>query len=296
MKSRLSSTVWLLVIWVAVAAGGASLLAFYAGTHANGTGIGDAAGMPTNASTALIAAVGLCATAALSLVMVLTKSVLTPVEKLAEFSERFANGDNRVKIEISARDEFGAIADNLNRSVAKISTAVNNQQVQESLQRSITDLLNVINQVARGDLTLRGKVTNDALGNVVDSVNYMLDNFSKVLERVRKAAVDVNASAGAILVAADQMTTGATQQDQEITEYFVGGGRVDRVDEASVEQRRSQRGSSAARARCGRARQPLGARYARRHAAHSSIGAGDGEENQVAGRPLAGNFGNHQRD
>ena len=254
MKSRLSSTVWLLVIWVAVAAGGASLLAFYAGTHANGTGIGDAAGMPTNASTALIAAVGLCATAALSLVMVLTKSVLTPVEKLAEFSERFAAGDNRVKIEISARDEFGAIADNLNRSVAKISTAVNNQQVQESLQRSITDLLNVINQVARGDLTLRGKVTNDALGNVVDSVNYMLDNFSKVLERVRKAAVDVNAERRRDFGGRGSDDYWRDAAGSGNHEYFVGRGRADRFDEASVQQRRGQRGSSAAGARCGRAR------------------------------------------
>jgi methyl-accepting chemotaxis protein len=245
MKSRLSSTVWMLVIWVAVAAGGAALLAFYAGSHSNGAGIGDAAGMPASASSALIAAAGLAVTAALSLIVVLSKSVLTPVEKLAEFSERFASGDNRAKIEINSNDEFGAISENLNRSVSKISTAVNNQQVQESLQRSITDLLNVINQVARGDLTLRGKVTNDALGNVVDSVNYMLDNFSKVLERVRKAAVDVNASAGAILVAADQMTTGATQQDQEITntssaveELTVSMKQVSNNAEASAEAAR----------------------------------------------------------
>src|SRR5208282_5366699 len=123
----------------------------------------------------------------------------------------------KARADVSSSDEFGYIAENLNRAVAKVSKASSNQEANEALQRSITDLLNVINQVARGDLTLRGKVTNDALGNVVDSVNYMLDNFSKVLERVRKAAVDVNASAGAILVAADQMTTGATQQDQEIT-------------------------------------------------------------------------------
>jgi methyl-accepting chemotaxis protein len=245
MKSRLSSTVWFLVIWSAMAAVGAAALAFYAGAHSNGAGIGDAAGMPPAASSALIAALGLAVTAALSTVVVLTRRVLTPVEKLAEFSERFAAGDNRAKIEIAAKDEFGAIAENLNRSIVKISSAVSNQQVQESLQRSITDLLNVINQVARGDLTLRGKVTNDALGNVVDSVNYMLDNFSKVLERVRKAAVDVNASAGAILVAADQMTTGATQQDQEITntssaveELTVSMKQVSNNAEASAEAAR----------------------------------------------------------
>ena len=114
-------------------------------------------------------------------------------------------------------NELGLIADNLNRAVAKVSKATSNQEANDALQRSITDLLAVINQVARGDLAQRGKVTNDALGNVTDSINYMLDNFSKVLERVRKAAMEVTACSNNILVAADEMQAGATQQDQEIT-------------------------------------------------------------------------------
>src|SRR6202012_1943365 len=43
------------------------------------------------------------------------------------------------------------------------------------------------------------------------------DNFAKVLERVRKAAVDVQSSANEILIASEEMSTGAIQQDQEIT-------------------------------------------------------------------------------
>ena len=106
-------------------------------------------------------------------------------------------------------------------------------------------MLNIINQVARGDLTMRGKVTNDALGNVADSVNYMLDNFTKVLERVRKAAMEVTACANKILVAADEMTAGATQQDQEITntssaveELTVSMKQVSNNAEASAEAAR----------------------------------------------------------
>jgi len=92
-----------------------------------------------------------------------------------------------------------------------------NQEAQESLQKSVTEFLTITSQIARGDLTLRGRVTSDALGNVVDSVNYMLDNFCKVLERVRKAAVDVQSSANEILIASEEMSSGAIQQDQEIT-------------------------------------------------------------------------------
>jgi twitching motility protein PilJ len=73
----------------------------------------------------------------------------------------------------------------------------------------------------------------------------MLDNFTKVLERVRKAAIDVSTSANQILDAADDMTAGATQQDQEITntssaveELTVSMKQVSNNAEASAEAAR----------------------------------------------------------
>jgi twitching motility protein PilJ len=99
--------------------------------------------------------------------------------------------------------------------------------------------------VARGDLTLRGKVTNDALGNVADSINFMLDNFTTVIERVRNAAVEVSTNANRILVATDEMNTGTGQQDQEITntssaveELTVSMKQVSNNAEASAEAAR----------------------------------------------------------
>jgi twitching motility protein PilJ len=126
-----------------------------------------------------------------------------------------------------------------------LQRSTRDQAAQESLQRSVTEFLTIVSQIARGDLTLRGKVTNDALGNVVDSVNYMLDNFSKVLERVRKAAIDVQANASDILISSEQMATGANQQDQEITntssaveELTVSMKQVSNNAEASAEAAR----------------------------------------------------------
>src|SRR5271163_977755 len=241
MKARLSSTVWLLVFWVTLLLIAAVGFSYYAGSHS----AADAAAVPGGPNGALVGAIILALVAVISLVYVLTKRVLGPVDELAKFSERVVSGDVRARAEINSDDEFGFIAENFNRSAAKVAHAVTNQQAQDSLQRSITDLLNTINQVARGDLTIRGKVTNDALGNVVDSVNFMLDNFTKVLERVRKAAVDVSGSANQILDAADDMTAGATQQDQEITntssaveELTVSMKQVSNNAEASAEAAR----------------------------------------------------------
>ncbi|MGD0955518.1 MAG: HAMP domain-containing methyl-accepting chemotaxis protein [Candidatus Acidiferrales bacterium] len=245
MKARLSTTIWLLVFWATLALFGVLGLAYHAGRESGGLSILDAPSLPGGASGALLAAVVLALVGALSLVFVLSKRVLKPLGDIAKFSERLVAGDSRARADIATDDEFALIAENLNRSAAKVAQAVTNQQAQDSLQRSITDLLNTINQVARGDLTIRGKVTNDALGNVVDSVNFMLDNFSKVLERVRKAAIDVSTSATQILGAADDMTAGATQQDQEITntssaveELTVSMKQVSNNAEASAEAAR----------------------------------------------------------
>ncbi|HEX4004164.1 MAG TPA: HAMP domain-containing methyl-accepting chemotaxis protein [Candidatus Acidoferrales bacterium] len=245
MKSRLSTTIWMLVLWATVALFGVLGLAYHAGKESGGLALTDIGSLPSGASGPLLAAVGLALAGALSVIFVLSGRVLKPLGNLASFAERLAAGDARARAEVGGDDEFAFIAENLNRSAAKVTQAMTNQQAQESLQRSITDLLNTINQVARGDLTIRGKVTNDALGNVVDSVNFMLDNFTKVLERVRKAAIDVSTSANQILEAADDMTAGATQQDQEITntssaveELTVSMKQVSNNAEASAEAAR----------------------------------------------------------
>ncbi|HWG58121.1 MAG TPA: methyl-accepting chemotaxis protein [Candidatus Acidoferrales bacterium] len=245
MKARLSSTMWFLIFGTAAALFGVLGLAFHAGRNSGGLSLADAAALPSSSSGPLLLAVAVAVGAALWLMFMLSKRFIKPADELAKFSERFVAGDSRARAEIDSRDEFGVIAENFNRSVAKVAHAITNQQAQDSLQRGITDLLNTINQVARGDLTIRGKVTNDALGNVVDSVNFMLDNFTKLLERVRKAAIDVSSSANQILDAADDMTAGATQQDQEITntssaveELTVSMKQVSNNAEASAEAAR----------------------------------------------------------
>jgi methyl-accepting chemotaxis protein len=245
MKSRLSSTIWTLVVLNGIVLAAVIALAYNAGRQSGNVSILDFAALPSAAGGGAAFAVGLALLVTIILAWRLGGGLLSPVTELAKFSERLAVGDPKARVEVTATNELGYIADNLNRAVAKVSKAANNQESSDALQRSITELLTVINQVARGDLSLRGKVTNDALGNVADSVNYMLDNFTKVLERVRKAAMEVTACSNNILVAADQMQAGATQQDQEITntssaveELTVSMKQVSNNAEASAEAAR----------------------------------------------------------
>jgi methyl-accepting chemotaxis protein len=181
MKSRLSSTIWTLVLINALVLFGVLWLAYSAGRQSNGASMLDFGSLPSGASGSVVFALFLVLGAVVLFAWRLNSSFVGPVQELAQFSERLAAGDPRARVEVDSNNELGYIAENLNRAVARVSKATSNQEASDHLQRSITELLTVINQVARGDLTLRGKVTNDALGNVADSINYMLDNFTKVL-------------------------------------------------------------------------------------------------------------------
>ena len=217
MKGRLNSTLWMMVGVNAVAFLAVLWLAYHAGSMSHGVGIIDAPSVSGSAGVFLVIALALCVGVVAFTVFRIANRVLDPVKRLSEFSERLALGDYRTRATVDSADDFGFIAEQLNRAAENSSRAVFNQEAQENLQKSVTEFLTIVSQIARGDLTLRGRVSNDALGNVVDSVNYMLDNFAKVLERVRKAAIDVQSSANEILIASEQMSTGAIQQDQEIT-------------------------------------------------------------------------------
>ncbi len=149
MKSRLSSTIWTLVVFTGLALFGIVGLAFHAGREANGNSLLDFASLPSGASGGVILAALLALAVAVFLGWRLSTGVVTPVKQLAEFSERLAAGDARARSDIQSDNELGYISENLNRAVAKVAKSNTNQEASEALQRSITELLAVINQVAR---------------------------------------------------------------------------------------------------------------------------------------------------
>ena len=241
MKDRLSRTLRILML-----TGMAGLflvlgLAYRAGSISGGRSLMDLHAFPQQAGITLAAAASLAVILSFGLMLVLGRRVMRPVAELTQYSEKLANGDADASVKLTAKDDFGVIVENFRRAAVKVS----NPESQAALQKSISQFLTVISQVARGDLRLRAKGSNDALGNVAGALNSMLDNFTQVLERASRAASDVSTSASQILVAAEEMAMGATQQDQEITntssaveELTVSMKQVSNNAEASAEAAR----------------------------------------------------------
>ncbi len=250
MRGGLRKTVWSLVLTVLAGLSGTIGLAYHAGLKAGGISIVNFGALPQEAMVPLAAAVFLCLGLGLAVHSVLNGRVLQPLDQLADYSEKAATGSASSTANVDVSDDFAAVLENFRRAANKVVTQAVGPtpaapEVQGTLQRSITQFLTVISQVARGDLTLRAKSSNDTLGKVAEALNSMLDNFTQVLERASKNAGDVSVRANEILVASEQMASGAQQQDQEITntssaveELTVSMKQVSNNAEASAEAAR----------------------------------------------------------
>ena len=245
MKGRLNSTIIVLVAINCVLTAAVLGLAYSAGARSGGKSMFAIGALSSDALIPLLGAIAALVIGSLLVLFRLSNKVAEPVKGLVGFADQVGAGDFGARLPEGEEDDFGYIASRLNQAAAKAAKAVQDEEAQRALQRSVTEFLTVVSQIARGDLTLRGNVTSDALGNVVDSVNYMLDNFTQVLRRVRDAASDVSSSANQILTASETMATGATQQDHEITntssaveELTVSMKQVSNNAEASAEAAR----------------------------------------------------------
>jgi twitching motility protein PilJ len=245
MKGRLNSAIIALVVVNALITAVVFGLAYGAGAKSGGKSLLAFGSLPSDALFLLVGAIGFLAIGSLFVLFRLSNQVSAPVKSLVQFAEQLGPGGFKARLSENGSDDFGYIALQLNQAADKAEQALHDEEAQRDLQRSVTEFLTIVSQIARGDLTLRGSVTSDALGNVVDSVNYMLDNFTQVLRRVRDAASDVSGSANQILTASETMATGATQQDHEITntssaveELTVSMKQVSNNAEASAEAAR----------------------------------------------------------
>lgn len=146
------------------------------------------------------------------------------VNRIVRVAERVGRGDLSHTIHDRSRDEVGRLAATVNEASVRLRSLVTTEterdeerKKREELQRNITVFLDTVTEIAQGDLRRRGDVTPDVLGNVVDSINVMVEEIATTLRDVRHAAERVATSAGEMAGATEQVSRGAETQAREAT-------------------------------------------------------------------------------
>ena len=148
----------------------------------------------------------------------LARSFARPINGLADAAAIIATGNNTVRAPVLSQDEVGRAAREFNAMVEnRIAAQTKAEDENRLLQNDIRELLMVVSDAADGDMTVRARVTEGALGNVADAFNLMVENIGDLLGAVQAAAGKVSGAAGGLKGSADGLATGAATQAEQIS-------------------------------------------------------------------------------
>jgi len=154
--------------------------------------------------------------------VIFAQRITRPVNALMSGAERVGRGDLSQLVPVTSRDEIGQMAVTFNDSIVRLRALVQTEadrdeerRKREDLQQNIIKFLDTVVEIGKGDLTRRGEVTWDVLGNVVDAINLMIEEISSVIGDVRQAAVRVTAGSQDTIKITGDLALAAQEQSRE---------------------------------------------------------------------------------
>jgi len=152
------------------------------------------------------------------LTVLILRSILPRLRALREGAEALQRRQFEHRVAVSGRDEVGVLAATFNEAARQLQlkAQADAEQLKQStlLQQNIREFLDVAMEIAQGDLTRRGRVTEDVLGSVVDAINLVLEEMGGLLKDVQRAADLVNQGAGELARTSAVIAQGAESQAQ----------------------------------------------------------------------------------
>jgi twitching motility protein PilJ len=175
-----------------------------------------AAGLKLLAIFAAIAALGIVAA------FVFARQITKPVTALVTAAQRVGQGDLTQLAPVTSHDEIGQMTATFNDSIVRLRGLLQTEterdderRKREELQQNIIKFLDTVVEIGQGDLTKRGEVSWDVLGNVVDAINLMVEEIAVVIGDVRQAAVRVASGSSEMMTTTAQLSAAAQAQSRE---------------------------------------------------------------------------------
>jgi methyl-accepting chemotaxis protein len=154
--------------------------------------------------------------------VIFARQITKPVTALVTAAQRVGQGDLTHLAPVTSRDEIGQMTATFNDSIVRLRALVQTEterdderRKREELQQNIIKFLDTVVEIGQGDLTKRGEVSWDVLGNVVDAINLMVEEIAVVIGDVRQAAVRVASGSSEMMATTAQLSAAAQAQSRE---------------------------------------------------------------------------------
>jgi twitching motility protein PilJ len=167
----------------------------------------------------------------LILAFTVVTSTRTRLARLENAANTLRSGNFGVRVNVVGQDEIGNVASAFNVSLGQLQELQAERELElqkgVKLQENVSNFLQVAMDISAGDLTKKGRVTEDALGNVVDAINLMTEEIGYLLRDVQNVSSQVNLGASNLsqvsmgiateAQAQSKLSSSAQAQTQEVT-------------------------------------------------------------------------------
>src|SRR5450755_2324159 len=149
----------------------------------------------------------------------MNRTITQPLSQLARLARRIEQGDMSARARISGRDEIAVVATSFNEMLDQIVFLLQQTQGQrDDLQGQVERLIEEVSGVGEGDLSLQAEVTHGSLGVLADTFNYMVEQLSSLVIRVKRVALEVESATTATQHEMSHLVSAAETQLEQMSQ------------------------------------------------------------------------------
>lgn len=150
----------------------------------------------------VVGGVGAVALLVAAIATFIANRVTRPILAATAAVERIGQGELDTQVEVKGEDELALLGANINNMAGQIKTLLREQALlaedqrrqKEELQERALQLLEEVDPINEGDLTVRARVTEDDIGTIADAYNVTVTNLREIVTKVQSTASDVTAT------------------------------------------------------------------------------------------------------
>ena len=165
--------------------------------------------MTDTVNTVMLVVIGVSILALIGGSLIVTRMITAPVNELDIVSGKIAAGDLDLEIRYDSKDELGALARNVNKTVLRL----------KDYATYIDEITKVIGELADGELTIH--LACDYAGEfakIKAALEHISDSVNDTMSRIHEASDQVSNGSDQVASAAQALSQGATEQASSVQE------------------------------------------------------------------------------
>ncbi len=129
------------------------------------------------------------------LALLLSRGLTRQIGHIMTLLGELGIGNFAARTQIVTADELGEMSEALNAMLDSMVVMIQSQEERDQTQNAIIKLMGEIDDLTRGDLTVRAEVTEDITGAIADAFNTMAEQFGDIVKQVKGATTSVDQNA-----------------------------------------------------------------------------------------------------